>query len=149
MLPENLNSTKEPPPDVNQILRTGVGLVLIILGLLPAGWVLFQIYTFFKDPSSIKIFQELALTQRGVDPSVVPPEVWFYGLPLFLLSIAAGIAGALISAGARLLSGSLDALESALVKQFNAFREQVNSKLTGLDDKLEARLNRLEDKLKQ
>ncbi len=80
-----------------------MGYLLILCGLAAALGILLEVYTLFADPQHLVVFRQLfpeQLTISWTDGLItVPAEVLAYWLPLFLLSMAAGIASSLINAG--------------------------------------------------
>jgi hypothetical protein len=94
--------------------RNFVGYVLILCGAAIAFWVVFNVYGLFNEPAKLTPFQELVASNLETTIShanqegfklVIPSEVLSYFIPLFLLVIAFGVAGMLVTNGVRLLCG--------------------------------------------
>ena len=90
-----------------------IGIVLVILGILVAGWVFLNVYDMFTEPEKLTKFQKLITTNIEGSLSandsnvkiVIPAELLAYIIPLILLGIASGIAGIFITGGANLAYG--------------------------------------------
>ena len=88
-------------------LDNGVGYLLIFCGLAAALGILLEIYALLVNPQQLVVFRQVFPEQMTLSWSdghlTVPAEVFAYMLPLFLLSMAAGIASSLINAGISLV----------------------------------------------
>lgn len=128
---ENWSNSGEPDkPSSNT--RT-IGVVLLGLGVVLAGWVVTIIYRLITGDGTTEIISNLIpmesieITIRTSSESMVVPESLFYVVGLFfcvlLLAICGGIAKALIVNGVKMLQpevqGSLEHLRQDLMKQIN------------------------------
>lgn len=88
-------------------LDKGIGYLLILCGLAAAVGILLEIYVLLDNPQQLVVFKQLFPEQVTFswDDSLiaVPAEVLAYWLPVFLLSMAGGIASGLIRAGTSLI----------------------------------------------
>ena len=88
-------------------LDNGVGYLLIFCGLAAALGILLELYALLVNPQQLVIFRQVFPEQMTISWTdgriTVPAEIFAYMLPLFLLSMAAGIASSLINAGISLV----------------------------------------------
>ncbi len=105
MIPEQ--STQDNTLFKQLNLNNAMGYLLILSGLGAAFGVLLEIYALFVNPQELAVFRQLFPEQLTISWEsglvTVPAEILAYTLPLFLLSMAGGIASALINAGSNLL----------------------------------------------
>jgi hypothetical protein len=84
-----------------------IGYILILLGIATALGILIEICAIFNDPNHLidfsKLFTEKLIINLSKDNIIIPSEILAYLLPVILLSIASGIASALISGGVALV----------------------------------------------
>ncbi len=88
-------------------LGRGMGYLLILCGLAVAVGIVLKIHDLFVDPQQLVVFKQLfseQLTISWTDGLItIPSDMLAYLLPLFLLSMAVGIANSLIQAGVNLV----------------------------------------------
>ncbi len=121
--------------------RDYLGFMLVLFGVSIAFWVFVSVYGLFTAPEKLSPFQELvshnletwiSSSEKESLKIVVPAEILSYLVPLFLLLIASGIAGVLITGGCRLLDSDV---------------QRVSRKITTLGYKLHTKLDHIQDTL--
>ena len=128
---ENWSNSGEPDKPSNNT-RT-IGMVLLALGVVLAGWVVTIIYRLITGDGSSEIISHLIpmesieITIKTSSEAMVVPETLFYMVGLFfcvlLLAICGGIAKVLITNGVKLIQpdvqGTLEKFQKDLMKQIN------------------------------
>lgn len=113
--------------------RNFAGYILLIIGVIGGLWILSTVYSLFKDPMELTLFQQIAEDKldvvinhgQGKIEVLLPKEFITYAIPVGLLMIAAGVAGTFISTGARLLVGDI----SKLQRRIDAVGERIDKKI--------------------
>ena len=113
-------------------LKDFAGFMMIGIGILIALWILFNIYGMIRDPEKIRAFDILFTntamdlrdnnTDRDLTSSDKTFRFFIYFYPLFLLSIAAGIAKTLIQGGINFMNPELKKFEKKLSDTLEKFR---------------------------
>ncbi len=113
-------------------LKDSTGFMMIGIGIVIALWILFNIYGMIRNPEKIRAFDVLfagsatdlrdSVSDRGFTASDKTFRFFIYFYPLFLLSIAAGIAKALIQGGINLMNPELKKFEKKLSDTLEKFR---------------------------
>ena len=115
---EELGNQEQKEYQKSPNFKEYLGLILIILGVLIAGWVFLNIYKIFTNPEQLTYFKELLPSQleittriEGNDAKVlIPTEFMVYGIVLALMTIAVGVGSVLIKGGTRLVAGDIKRL---------------------------------------
>lgn len=128
---------------VNQIIKNGVGLALLAVGVIVGLAVVWQAYGVFTQPQKLVVFQELFARDLVFEVDEIrvsiPKEVLVYLFPVALFSVAAGVANSFVNGGVKILQGSLHRMERNLGRKLTALEETLEERW----DKVEARLEAL------
>lgn len=128
---ENWSNSGEPDKPSNNT-RT-IGMVLLGLGVVLAGWVVTIIYRLISGDGTQEIIsnlipmESLTITIKTSSEGMIVPESFFYVAGLFfcvlLLAICGGIAKVLIANGSKMLQpdiyGAMEKLQKDLMEQMN------------------------------
>lgn len=87
-----------------------VGIIITLIGLVPAFWLIYIVEKLFNDPDSLKLLNRLAEADFTLTLSVSEqiirlhaPDLLTYGVPLLLILVVIRIASAFIRLGGDLL----------------------------------------------
>jgi hypothetical protein len=131
MLGQDYTGQPETVKDQSQF-RNFAGYILLIMGVIGGLWIFSTVYSIFKDPMELTLFQRIVEDKlnvvinhgQGKIDVAIPKEFLTYAVPIGLLVIAAGIAGTFVSAGVRLLVGDIQKLR----RRIDAVGERIEKK---------------------
>jgi hypothetical protein len=122
--------------ELNWSLKTFIGLILIIAGILISIWVFMNIYKIFTNPKEIEIFKQIVpnspeLREIEIEGKkiILPPGIFHFMVYLigcFLLFIAGIIAGGFITGGVNLLQSKTQRLELSFKRKFEILKNKIN-----------------------
>jgi len=132
MLKEDFVGRPEAVKDESQF-RNFAGYILLVMGVIGGLWVFHTVYSIFKEPTELTLFQQLVEGKldmvinygQGEIEVIIPKEFLTYGVPIALLMIAAGIVGILVKASVSLLNGDILKLRARI----DALGERLGKKI--------------------
>ena len=121
MIGQDYTGQPETVKDQSQF-RNFAGYILLIMGVIGGLWIFSTVYSIFKDPMELTLFQQIVEDKldvvinhgQGKIDVAIPKEFLTYAVPIGLLMVAAGIVGIFIRAGVSLLSGDIHKLRAKI-----------------------------------
>ena len=132
MIGQDYTGQPETVKDQSQF-RNFAGYILLIMGVIGGLWIFSTVYSIFKDPMELTLFQRIVENKldvvinhgQGKVEVLLPKEFLTYAVPIGLLMIAVGIVGILIRAGVALLDGDVQKLR----RRIDAVGERIEKKI--------------------
>jgi len=126
-------------------VRTIIGSVMIIVGIILVLWVGINIYKIYTNPREIEVFKQIIpdspeLREMEIDgKKVILPAGLFhflsYSAGCFILFIGGVIGGGLITAGVNLLQLNLQRLERRMGRKIDDLKDELNKMRKILENK--------------
>lgn len=115
-----------------------LGVLLVVFGIVVAGWVFFKVVSIFDNPASLENFLDLFKIDRDfltfkIDNAVIEIPKEFFHIVVYLAAISlfgvlVSLAGVLITGGVNLMHSSLKRIENKIDKVSGKV-EQIKQKL--------------------